>query len=134
MAKRFPPWTLHYAEYVADRLGETVNTGWINRNHLREIAANVKADFNGKLTDDDPTEEELWEKYLTTNDTIYLTYEIFTDHRRNALQKVAAIIKACDSTTGSWGMRFEGGSVAFGLSPQMAMDRLNKLEGPSRFR
>lgn len=133
MAKRLPLWTLHYAEYVADRLGETVNTGWITRNHLREIAANVKADFNGRLGDEDPTEEELWEKYLTTNDTIYLAYEIF-ENRVNAVRKAAAIIKACDSTNGSWGMRFEEGSVAFGLSPNMAMDRLNKLEGPARLR
>lgn len=132
MAKRKPKGTIYYAEFIADRLGEEVHTGWITRNHLREIAANVKGDFEGTLADDAPYDEDLWDKYLISNDTIYLTNEVF--YGSNAIRQCAGILRAIESVSGSWGKRVEEGSIAFGLSEQMALDRLDKLEGPSRLR
>lgn len=132
---RIPKRALHYAEYLEHRLGDQLSTGWITRPDLMRIAVAAKAERNGTLNDEDPCEEDLWDQLMHTNDTLYMTNEVFGAWNvKNPVRRCAAILKAVESVNGSWGVRGDEGSITFGLSPQMALDKLDKLEGPSRLR
>ena len=71
---------------------------------------------------------------MHTDDTLYMLNEVFGYDVKNPVRSCAAILKAIESVNGSWGKRLEEGSIAFGLSKQMVLDKLDKLEGPSRLR
>jgi hypothetical protein len=131
-AKRAPRGALHYVEFIDSYLGSQLGYGWITRADLRKIAEVAKAERDGKLQDSDPCEEDLWEQLMHTDDTLYMTNEVFGYDVKNPIRRCAAILKAVESVNGNFGALVEEGSFAFGLSKKMAMDKLRKLEMHSR--
>lgn len=134
-AKRKPKDTIYYGEYFDCRGGAQTSIGWITRADLRKIAEAEKAERdNDGLPADAPHPEDLWDDLMHTDDTLYMLNEVFGYDVKNPVRSCAAILKAIESVNGNWGRRVEEGSIAFGLSKQMVLDKLDKLEGPSRLR
>jgi hypothetical protein len=111
---------IYYAEYFGGR----VRSGWLTRESLRKIAQATK-DYDTQNTSDP---EYLWQSLMQKpTDTLYLTHEMFADCKSPPRQ-CAAILKSCDSMCGNWGKFYEEGSVAFGLSRELAREKLKKIE------
>jgi hypothetical protein len=128
--KAAPRGAIHYAEFLDHYMGSQLSTGWITRADLRKIAEAEKAERKGTFKEEDPCAEDLWDQLLHTNDTLYMTGEVF--NVENPVRRCSAILKAIESVNGNWGTLCEEGSVAFGLSKKMALAKLRKLETCSR--
>lgn len=129
--KRAPKGALHYVEFLNHYMGDQLSSGWITKADLRKIAEAEKAQNAG---DDSVYAEDLWQQLMHTNDTLYMTDEVFGGYNdvKNPVRRCAAILKAVESVNGCWGAYCEEGSVAFGLSKKMAMDKIDKLERVSQ--
>ena len=131
--KRAPRGALHYVEFLDHYLGSQLSCGWITRADLRKIAEAEKLERTSKgLPEEHVHAEDLWDKLMHTADTLYMTNEVFSYDVKNPMRRYAAILKAVESVNGNWGTLCEEGSVAFGLSKKMAMDKVRKLEMRSR--
>lgn len=125
--KAAPRGALHYAEFLDHHLGAQISTGWITKADLRKIAEAEKAQRAG---DDAVYTEDLWDQLMHTNDTLYMTDEVFSYDVKNPMRRLAAILKAVEGVNGNWGTLCEEGSIAFGLSKELALAKLRKLETP----
>lgn len=129
--KRAPRGALHYVEFLDHYMGSQLSSGWITKADLRKIAEAEKAERDGKIVND-VYAEDLWETLMHTDDTLYMTNEVFGYDVKNPVRRCAAILRAVESVNGCFGSLCEEGSYAFGLSKKMAMDKLRKLEMRSR--
>lgn len=131
--KRAPRGALHYAEFLDHYMGSQLSTGWITKADLRKIAEAEKLERDSEgLPADHVHAEDLWDKLMHTDDTLYMTNDVFGYDVKSPMRRYAAILKAVESVNGNWGQLVEEGSIAFGLSKKMALAKLRKLETVSR--
>lgn len=131
--KAAPRGALHYAEFLDHYMGSQLSTGWITKADLRKIAEAEKLERTSEgLPAEHVHAEDLWDQLMHTNDTLYMTNEVFNYDVKNPVRRCAAILKAVESVNGNWGTLCEEGSIAFGLSKKMALAKLRKLETVSR--